>query len=352
MGSRSIRLIAATAAAVLATTALAACGADETTGSGDVTRLRLGYFPNITHAPALVGVQNKIFDEKLGDIELEPKTFNAGPSAIEALFSGAIDATYIGPNPAITGWAQSKGSALHIIAGTTSGGAGLVVRPGIDSAQDLKGKKIASPQLGNTQDVALRYWLKEQGLSTDTNGGGDVAVTPTQNSEIITAYGSGAIDGAWVPEPHLSRLIIEQGAKLLKDEKQEWPNGQFVTTHLIVSKKFLDEHPDAVKKLLAGHVAAVDYVNGNRDAAAKAANAHLQALTGKALKDDILAASFENLTFTVDPIAPSLFGSAKHAEEVGLLKPVDLNGIYRLDLLNDLLKTAGKPAVSGDGGAA
>lgn len=352
MGSRSIRLIAATAAAVLATTALAACGADETTGSGDVTRLRLGYFPNITHAPALVGVQNKIFDEKLGDIELEPKTFNAGPSAIEALFSGAIDATYIGPNPAITGWAQSKGSALHIIAGTTSGGAGLVVRPGIDSAQDLKGKKIASPQLGNTQDVALRYWLKEQGLSTDTNGGGDVAVTPTQNSEIITAYGSGAIDGAWVPEPHLSRLIIEQGAKLLKDEKQEWPNGQFVTTHLIVSKKFLDEHPDAVKKLLAGHVAAVDYVNGNRDAAAKAANAHLQALTGKALKDDILAASFENLTFTVDPIAPSLFGSAKHAEEVGLLKPVDLNGIYRLDLLNDLLKTAGKPAVSGDSGAA
>jgi NitT/TauT family transport system substrate-binding protein len=352
MTPRRIRILAAAAAAVLATTALAACGDDEPAASGGATKLRLGYFPNITHAPALVGVQNGIFAEKLGDIALETKTFNAGPSAIEALFSGAIDATYIGPNPAITGWAQSKGSALHIIAGTTSGGAGLVVKPEIKSPQDLKGKKIASPQLGNTQDVALRYWLKEQGFKTDTNAGGDVSVTPTQNSEIITAFGAGSIDGAWVPEPHLSRLLLEHKGKLLKDEKEEWPNGQFVTTHLIVSKKFLEEQPDAVKKLLAGHIAAVDYVNGNREAAAKAANEQIKALSGSALKDDILTAAFANLTFTVDPIAPSLYGSAKHAEEVGLLKPVDLNGIYKLDLLNELLKAAGKPEVSGEGGAA
>ncbi|HEU5111356.1 MAG TPA: ABC transporter substrate-binding protein, partial [Micromonosporaceae bacterium] len=177
MAPRSIRLLAAAAAAVLATTALTACGGDdEPAASGGATKLRLGYFANITHGPALVGVQNKIFEEKLGDIALETKTFNAGPSAIEALFSGAIDATYIGPNPAITGWAQSKGSALRIIAGTTSGGAGLVVKPNINTPQDLKGKKIASPQLGNTQDVALRHWLKEQGFTTDTSGGGDVSV--------------------------------------------------------------------------------------------------------------------------------------------------------------------------------
>jgi NitT/TauT family transport system substrate-binding protein len=347
-----MRFLAATAAAVLATTALAACGDDEPTGSGGAAaKLRLGYFPNITHAPALAGVHDGIFAEKLGDTALETTTFNAGPSAIEALFSGAIDATYIGPNPAITGWAQSKGSALHIIAGTTSGGAALVVKPGINTPQDLKGKKIASPQLGNTQDVALRHWLKEQGLATDTSGGGDVSVLPTPNAEIITAFGSGAIDGAWVPEPHLSRLVIEHQGKILKDEKEEWPDGEFVTTHLIVSKKFLDEHPETVTKLLEGHIAAVDHVNANRETAARAANDQLKALTGNTLKDEILAASFNNLTFTVDPIAPSLYGSAKHAEEVGLLKAVDLNGIYRLEPLNELLKAAGKTEVSGEGNA-
>jgi NitT/TauT family transport system substrate-binding protein len=331
---------------------MTACGDDEPTASGGATKLRLGYFPNITHAPALVGIQNNIFKEKLGDIALETKTFNAGPSAIEALFSGAIDATYIGPNPAITGWAQSKGSALHIIAGTTSGGAGLVVKPEINTPQDLKGRKIASPQLGNTQDVALRYWLNEQGFKTDTNGGGDVSVLPTPNAEIVTAFAAGALDGAWVPEPFLSRLIVENKGKLLKDEKEEWPGGAFVTTHLIVGKKFLDENPDAVKKLLTGHLAAVDHINGNRGAAAKAANAQIEALSGKPLKDAILNAAFDNLTFTVDPIAPSLYGSARHAEEIGLLKPVDLSGIYRLELLNGLLKAAGKPEVSGEGGSA
>lgn len=351
MASRSIRLLAVAATAALVATAAAACGDDGSTGSGDATTLRLGYFPNITHAPALVGVQNDIFKQKLGDVRLETKTFNAGPSAIEALFSGAIDATYIGPNPAITGWAQSKGAALRIIAGTTSGGAGLVVRPGINTAQDLRGKKIASPQLGNTQDVALRYWLKQQGLKTDTSGGGDVSVLPTANSEIVTAFGSGAVDGAWLPEPYLSRLVLEHKGKILKNEKEEWPGGAFVTTHLIVSKKFLDKHPDAVKRLLEGHIAAVDYVNSNRAAAAQAANAQLKKLTGNALADPILTAAFGNLTFTVDPIAPSLYASAKHAEEIGLLKPVDLNGIYQLDPLNELLKAAGKPAVSGAGGA-
>ncbi|KXK62991.1 sulfonate ABC transporter substrate-binding protein [Micromonospora rosaria] len=352
---RGTRLLAATAAALLAVTGLAACGGDDDgagDGSGEATELRLGLFPNITHAPALVGVQNGIFAEKFGsDIKLSTTPFNAGPSAIEALFNGAIDATYIGPNPAINGWAQSKGSALHIIAGSTSGGAALVVKPGINSVQDLRGKKIATPQLGNTQDVALRYWLKKQGLKTDTSGGGDVSVLPTPNSEIITAFGSGALDGAWVPEPHLSRLILEHGAKVLLDEKDEWPGGEFVTTHLIVRKEFLDKNPGLVKKLLEGHIAAVDFVNGNQEQAAKAANDQLQALSGNTLKEEILKASFANLTFTVDPVAPSLYGSAKHAEEVDLLDPVDLNGIYHLGPLNDLLKAAGKPEVSAEGGS-
>jgi NitT/TauT family transport system substrate-binding protein len=309
--------------------------------------LRLGYFPNITHAPALVGVKNNFFADALGSgTKLETKTFNAGPAAIEALFSGAIDATYIGPNPAINGWAQSKGTALKIIAGATSGGAALVVKPGINSAVDLKGKKIATPQLGNTQDVALRYWLKTQGLTADQQGGGDVSILPQDNATAVQAFAQGAIDGAWVPEPNLSKMILASKGKLLVNEKDLWPNGQFVTTHLIVTQTFLKKYPETVKKLLQGHLKALDYIKTDNAGAQAAANAQIAALSGKPLKDDVLAASFKNLTFTADPVASSLFTSAKHAEDVGLLKPVDLSGIYDLGPLNELLKAAGKPEVS------
>lgn len=336
-------------AVLVVSTALAACGEDSgSTGTAEATKVRLGYFPNITHAPALVGVEKGIFTKHLGAVTLETTTFNAGPSAIEALFSGAVDATYIGPNPAINGWAQSKGKALRIIAGTTSGGAALVVKPGITSIQDLKGKKIATPQLGNTQDVALRFWLKENGLSSDKAGGGDVSVKPTPNAEIITGFAAGALDGAWVPEPFLSRLILEHGATVLQDEKQEWPGGDFVTTHLVVSATFLDKNPTVVKNLLRGHLEAVSFAAESPEAQ-KLTNEALAKLTGKGLPDNVVAASFKNLRFTVDPVATSLQGSATHAQEVGLLEPVDLKGIYVLGPLNDLLKEAGKPEVSPGG---
>jgi NitT/TauT family transport system substrate-binding protein len=347
MGSRTIRALALAAAAALTATGLSACGGgDEAAAGGAATTLRLGYFPNITHAPALVGVNKGLIQQALGDTKLEAKTFNAGPAAIEALFSGAIDATYIGPNPAINGWATSKGSALKIVAGSTSGGAGLVVKAGINGPADLRGKKIATPQLGNTQDVALRAWLKENGLNADQQGGGDVSVLPQDNATAIQAFAQGAIDGAWVPEPHLSRLLLESKGKLLVDEKTLWPNGQFVTTHLIVKQEFLKEHPDTVKKLLQGHIASVDYIAKSGDEAKKTANDQLAALSGKPLKDAILNAAFKNLTFTNDPIAPSLYASAQHAQDVGLLKPVDLKGIYDLGPLNEQLKAAGKPEVS------
>jgi NitT/TauT family transport system substrate-binding protein len=348
MRSRTLRAFAAAATAVLSATLLTACGGDSASGdsSGDAATLRLGYFPNITHAPALIGVKDGLFQKALGSTKLETKTFNAGPAAIEALFSGAVDATYIGPNPAINGWATSKGTALKIIAGSTSGGAGLVVKEGINSPADLKGKKIATPQLGNTQDVALRAWLKQNGLNADQQGGGDVSVLPQENATAIQAFAQGAIDGAWLPEPHLSRIVQESKGKLLVNEKDLWPNGQFVTTHLIVSQKFLKEHPATVKKLLQGHVEAVKYIKNDNAAAQKDANAQIEALSGKPLKDEILAAAFKNLEFTNDPIAASLFTSAKHAEEVGLLKPVDLKGIYDLGPLNELLQADGQPAVS------
>ncbi|MFI5494793.1 ABC transporter substrate-binding protein [Actinoplanes sp. NPDC051859] len=345
MSSRTLRALALAAAALISATALSACGDDAEAG-GEATALRLGYFPNITHAPALIGVKNGLYQQALGSTKLEPKTFNAGPAAIEALFSGAIDATYIGPNPAINGWATSKGTALKIIAGSTSGGAGLVVKEGINTPADLKGKKIATPQLGNTQDVALRAWLKQNGLNADQQGGGDVSVLPQENATAVQAFAQGAIDGAWVPEPNLSRMVLESKGKILVNEKDLWPNGQFVTTHLIVKQDFLKKHPDTVKKLLQGHITAEKFIAGDATAAQKAANEQLAALSGKPLKDDILAAAFKNLTFTNDPVASSLYTSAQHAQDVGLLKPVDLKGIYDLGPLNELLKADGQPTVT------
>jgi NitT/TauT family transport system substrate-binding protein len=349
MSSRTLRALALAATAIVAAGSLAACGGGDdnaSSASGEAKTIRLGYFPNITHAPALVGVNKGFFQTALGSTKLEAKTFNAGPAAMEALFSGAIDATYIGPNPTINGWATSKGTALKIIAGSTSGGAGLVVRQGINTVADLKGKKIATPQLGNTQDVALRAYLKKNGLNADQQGGGDVSILPQDNATAVQAFAQGAIDGAWVPEPNLSKMILESKGKLLVNEKDLWPNGQFVTTHLIVTQKFLKNYPETVKKLLQGHIESVKYIETNNADAQKAANAQLAALSGKPLKDNILGAAFKNLTFTDDPIASSLYASAQHAEDVGLLKPVDLKGIYDLGPVNELLKADGQPAVS------
>jgi NitT/TauT family transport system substrate-binding protein len=338
---------AALGLAVLAGTGLlTACGSsDKSSGGGDDTQVRLGFFPNITHATALVGMQKGIYTKYLGKA---PKalTFNAGPAATEAVFSGAVDATYVGPNPAINAFAKSHGQAIKVISGAASGGASLIVKPSIKSPADLRGKKIATPQLGNTQDVALRFWLKQKGFTTDKNGGGDVHIMPQDNAQTLTAFAQGQIDGAWVPEPYASRLVLESKGKKLVDESSLWPGGKFVVTTLIVRTEFQKKHPDLVKKLLQAQVEATDYINANKADAEKSANAELQALTGKPLKQDVLDSTFKNVTFTNDPIATSLNGSAQHAEQVGLLDHVDLKGIFDLGPLNEVLKAKGEPAVS------
>src|SRR6476659_259831 len=213
------------------------------------------------HAPALVGVSKGFLAKDLGATKLTTQTFNAGPAAIEALNAGAIDATYIGPHPAINPSVKSNGQSISIIAGAASGGAQLVVRPGINSAADLKGKTLASPQLGGTQDVALRAWLGKQGFKTSTDGGGDVAINPTENAQTLKLFQDGKLDGAWLPEPWASRLVLQAGAKVLVDEKDLWEKGEFVTTVLIVNKKFAAEHPATVQALLKGHVESVDWLN-------------------------------------------------------------------------------------------
>jgi NitT/TauT family transport system substrate-binding protein len=325
---------------------LVACTSPASGGDGSTVELRLGYFPNVTHATAIVGVEQGIFADKLGSgVTLTTQTFNAGGDVVEAIFNGGLDASYVGPNPAINAWAQSEGSAIKVVSGATSGGAFLVVGPDITSSDLLAGKTLASPQLGNTQDVALRAWLKEQGYATDLEGGGDVSVTPMANADILTAFSSGDLDGAWVPEPWATRMIEEGGGHVLVDERDLWPNGEFVTTHLIVATEFLDAHPDIVKHLLEGQVAANAFVNDNPDEAQQAVATAIGELTGSELDPAMLAAAWENLTFTYDPIPSSLAESAAHAEEVGLLDPVDLEGIYDLTLLNAVLSAQGMEEV-------
>jgi len=331
---------------VLLVALVAACGGDET--AGEATTLRLGYFPNVTHAPAIVGHMEGFLADALGeDVTLEVSYFNAGPEAVESLFGEALDATFIGPNPAINAYAQSNGEAIRIIAGSTSGGAFLVVRPGIEMPQDLAGATIATPQLGNTQDVALRAWLIEQELSADTAGGGDVSIVPQSNADTLRAFQAGDIDGAWVPEPWATRLIQEGGGTILIDERDLWPDGLYVTTHLIVRTEFLEENPILVEHLLEGYLEALRFVKENPAEAQTITNDGIEAITGARLPDQVIAGAWENLTFTWDPIASSLQESADDAVEVDLLDPVDLSGIYALEILNRLLAEAGEAAVVG-----
>jgi NitT/TauT family transport system substrate-binding protein len=234
---------------------------------------------------------------------------------------------------------------VKIISGATSAGALLVVKPSINGVADLKGKKLADPQLGGTQDVALRYWLRQNGLKTDTQGGGDVSILPQDNGTTLQAFQSGAIDGAWVPEPWATRLVQEGGGKVLVDERSLWPNGQFVTTQLIVRTQFLKNHPDAVQRLLQGQVQANDFVNQNPADAQRIVNQGIAKVTGKGLSDTVIQASWKNMTFTNDPIASSLSASAQHATDVGLLDKVDLTGIYDLSLLNKVLADKHLPGI-------
>jgi NitT/TauT family transport system substrate-binding protein len=328
----------------------ARAGAEEAASSGGEPSgtLRLGYFPNVTHAPAIIGVEDGLFEEALGDgVEVEYVTFNSGTEAIEALFSDAIDASFIGPNPAINGFAQSDGDALRIVAGTTSGGAALIVRDGIDSPGDLAGTTLATPSLGNTQDVALRAWLTEQGYATDTTGGGDVSITPQENADTLATFQGGQIDGAWVPEPWATRLINEGGGHVLVDEADLWPDGQFVTTHLLVATDYLEENPANVRALVGGLLDAIDAANDDPGAAQATTNDGIEAVTTSRLADETIAGAWENLTFTTDPIASSLEGSKDDAVGVGLLEEVDLDGIYDLTILNELLAERGEDKVQG-----
>ncbi|MFI6348396.1 ABC transporter substrate-binding protein [Streptomyces sp. NPDC050560] len=312
--------------------------------------VRIGYFPNLTHATALVGDQQGLFQKELGGTKASYNQFNAGPSEIEALNSGSIDIGWIGPSPAVNGFSASAGKDLRIVSGSASGGVDLVVNPKkIKSVKDVKGKKIATPQLGNTQDVAFLNWISEQGWKVDAQSGkGDVSVVRTDNKITPDAYRSGSIDGAWVPEPTASKLVSE-GAKVLLDESTLWPDKKFVITNVVVSQKFLKAHPDVVAAVLRGSVKSNAFINDHPDEAKKAANAKLKELSGKALPAEQIDPAWKSIRFLDDPLADTLSAQADHAVKAGLLEKPLLKGIYDLGPLNKVLKASGKAPVSAAG---
>ena len=344
---KTLRMLAISASMIV----LVACGQTVSSAAPNDDQpltLRLGYFPNLTHAPALVGIAKGYFAAALGsNVTIETHTFNAGGDAITAILSNSIDATFVGPSPTTNAFVQSHGEAIRVIAGATSGGALLVVKPSITSVSELKGKKIADPQLGATQDVALRWFLKSNGLATDTAGGGDVSILPQDNAQTLTAFKQGQIDGAWVPEPWASRLVVEGHGKILVDERDLWPQGKFVTTDLIVRTDFLQAHPKRIQALLEGLYQSIGYLNSNPSDAQSVTNDAVAEITGSKLANGVVSAAWPHMTFTLDPLAATLKTSADHAHSLGLLANVNLNGLYDLAPLNAVLAAHHQPPVAG-----
>ncbi|MFI5266277.1 MAG: ABC transporter substrate-binding protein [Chloroflexota bacterium] len=333
---------------------LAACGQPSSPSSASAKpagKFTIGYFPNVTHAPALVAAASGGFKDALAGVNVDYKTFNAGPSLVEALFAGAVDVGYVGPSPAINGYTQSKGQALRIIAGAMSGGASFVVRPaaGIRFAHDLNGKKLASPQLGNTQDVSLRFYLQQNGLETKDKGGA-VDVMPAQNPDIVNLFKQGQIDGAWVPEPWASTLVLQAHGDVFLDERTLWPDGKFSTVCLVATPKLLKDRPDAVTGVLNAHLKATNLIAASPDEAKKLVAAQIAKLTSQPMLPDVLDRSFSTQDVTYDPLISSIHVQADHAFALGFLgrsKP-DLSTLFDLALLQAALSVP-SPAAAGEG---
>ena len=318
----------------------------EPAAGGTATELRLGYFPNVTHAAAIIGDQEGLFAAELGDTTLTVQNFNAGGDAVNALFGGSIDATYIGSGPAINAFAQSDGDAVRLVAGATDGGAQLVVRPDITSPEQLRGTTIATPQLGNTQDIALKVWLQEQGLVVGT----DVQIANLENPRTLDAFREGSVQAAWLPEPWSSRLVLDAGASVLLDERELWDGGRFPTTVLLVSTEFLQSYPDSVRALLRGQLAATRLATDEPERARTIVNDGIEELTGNRLADPVIERAFSGITLSADPLAATFPQLAQDSVDAGIADElVDLTGFIDVGPLNAELEAAGQPTVDAAG---
>ncbi|MCY1029902.1 ABC transporter substrate-binding protein [Corallococcus sp. BB11-1] len=313
-------------------TGVAACKRDTPTGAD--APLRVAFFPNITHAQALVANSEGLFASQPGTGRLEVRQFNAGPAAMEALVAGSVDVAYVGPGPAINTYLKA-GRELRIIAGAVNGGAVLVVK-NVKTAAELKGKKLATPQLGNTQDIALRTWLKAQKLSIATDADGDVQVIPISNPDILGQYLQGAIEGAWVPEPWGARMLAEGGGHILVDERDLWPGRRFPSTVVVTTKKVLETQRPRIAALLRTHVRLTERWSADPAAFATSANAAFGQLTRKPLPAPVLQDAFSRLEPSLDPVPAALATSARHAKALGFIPSDDIAGLVDLSVLDEV----------------
>ncbi|HET9167818.1 MAG TPA: ABC transporter substrate-binding protein [Actinospica sp.] len=345
VGALTLAVTSACAHATAGTTSNAAAGASGTSSGTPASALRLGYFANVTHSSAIAEVANGTLAKDLGSTTLSTTIFNAGPAEMTALLSGQLDAAYVGPSSALSAWTKSNKQGLTIVAGAETGGAELVVNSSITTAAQLKGTTLADPQLGNTQDVALRYWLKTQGYATTLQGGGDVSIQPEANATTLSLFEQGKIQGAWVPEPWASRLVVEGKGHVLVDEKSLWPSGQFATTNLVVNTAYLQAHPQTVAELLDAQIATNKWILANPAAAQTLISGAIKKLSGSTIKPAEIERSWTEESVTDDPLVSSLQTSLSHAVSDGLLKQTSLTGIFDLALLNQELAKAGESAV-------
>ncbi|MBR7826049.1 ABC transporter substrate-binding protein [Actinospica sp. MGRD01-02] len=346
VGALTLAVTSACAHATAGTSSAAGGGSTGTSSGTAASSLRLGYFANVTHSTAIAEVANGTLAKDLGSTTLSTTIFNAGPAEMTALLSGQLDAAYVGPSSALSAWTKSDKQGLTIVAGAETGGAELVVDSSITSAAQLKGKTIASPQLGNTQDVALRYWLKQQGYTTNEQGGGDVSIQPEANATTLSLFEQGKIQGAWVPEPWASRLVVEGKGHVLVDEKSLWPAGEFATTNLVVNTAYLKAHPQTVAELLDAQIAVNKWITANPAAAQTLISGAIKKLTGSTIKASEIERAWTEESVTNDPLVSSLQTSLDHAVADGLLKSTSLTGIFDLTLLNQELTKAGETTVS------
>ncbi len=317
--------------------------ATRTSADPSRTAVRVGHFSNITHAQALIGRGEGWFEKSLSpDAPIDWKTFNAGPSAVEALFAGQLDIAYIGPSPAVNAYVKSQGEAVRIVAGASSGGAALLVRAdsGITKPEDFHGKKIASPQLGNTQDVSLRSWLAQNNLKLSEKGG-DVSVLPVSNSDHVSLFLKKEIEASWTVEPWVSILEKTASAKVYLEESSLWPDGKYATTVVLVRTEFLKKNPELVKKFLKTHVELTTWINAHPEEAKAAFKKEIERETGKPMDQIILDSAWKRVAFTTDPLAETVKQQAHSAYLAGFLKKEpDLTGLFENGLLKEL--SAGK----------
>ena len=328
--------------AVLIAATLSGCGGSSpatvgaTSGTSKPAAVRLGYFANLTHAQALLGVANGSFQKAIGDVPLKTTVFNAGPSVVEAFFANELDLAYVGPSPALNAHVKSHGSAVRVISGSASNGVVIVARKdaGIAKMADLAGKRIATPQFGNTQDISARHYVLSVLKQTLKNAGGTTDIQNIANAEQLGLFKSGQLDAVWAPEPWGARLVHEADGVLVEEEKNLWPEKNFTITLVLASQKFLTEHPDVVEQFLKAHVEITGWLNTHRDEAADAANAELQKLTGKSLKKDMLLDAYSRIGFSTDVFLDSIKTFADWAYELKVAKEQpDLKGFIDLSIL-------------------